>query len=63
MTNTTAMIEWLDKRIAAESNEDDAQLLRDVRNCVFSEMQRKEAEWREIQRAGSLREKQAAKAA
>jgi len=59
MTNTAAMIEWLDKRIGAEPNEAEAQLLRDIRNCVFSEMQRKEAERREIE----LREKQAARAA
>lgn len=63
MTNRTAMIEWLDKRIAVKSNEDEAQLLRDIRNCVFSEMQRKEAEQAEIQRGESLRQKQAAKAA
>lgn len=59
MSNTAAMIEWLDKRISVESNEVEAQLLRDIRNCVFSEMQRKEAERREI----DLREKQAAHAA
>lgn len=48
MTNTTVMLQWLDEHIE-DFQEDDFEILRDIRNVVFTEAQRKEAERREIE--------------
>jgi len=48
MTNESEMITWLDEHIAMTSDEREAQLLRDMRRCVWSALQRREAEMREI---------------
>ena len=48
MTNTTVMLQWLDEHVQ-EAEESDVEILSDMRNLIFTEAQRREAERREIE--------------
>ena len=48
MTNTAVMLQWLDEHVQ-EAEGSDVEVLTDIRNVIFTEGQRREAEQREIE--------------